>query len=277
MDFLHKNLNSELHSKHKYKYEIVGDDETKFVMIGGDPTEIDIKLSNLIRQPRKFVCLNDNIDYKLGNEASELKRIIRKFYSSLYPLKSSFELAEKRADEFSSSSHKLRRANFLAGGSAKPDADYLRTEPSESDEAELKPLFKFNFRDNYDRFFFNLIFFIIVILFVIYVFKKCILLVLVPFLKAYLFSTSKPAGARTKARVKTKKREHKISNALRQKMKNELSDDSNETDESDSDDMQRKSSKDAVLLPSASTGIVMRPKKSTSFRKTSKKSNISHV
>ena len=67
--FLQKGLSNGFYSKYKYKYETVGDEETKFLMIGGDPLEMEIKLNNLIRQPRKFVCLNDNINYKTKREA----------------------------------------------------------------------------------------------------------------------------------------------------------------------------------------------------------------
>jgi hypothetical protein len=76
---------------------MVGEEDTKFVMISGDPVEIQVKLNNLIREPSKFICLNDNIDYKLRTEASQLKSILRSYYSSLLPLKSSFELSDSRS------------------------------------------------------------------------------------------------------------------------------------------------------------------------------------
>lgn len=77
--------------RHKYKYEEVSAPDVKFLMIGGEPFDIEIKLNNLIRKPNKFICLNDNIDYKLNYEAVELKRLLGNFYSILFPLKSSFE------------------------------------------------------------------------------------------------------------------------------------------------------------------------------------------
>ena len=75
----------------KYRYETVGDENTKFVMVAGDPLEIEVKLNNIIREPRKFVCLNDNIDYKIKHEAAQLKRLVKYFYSMLFPLPSQFE------------------------------------------------------------------------------------------------------------------------------------------------------------------------------------------
>jgi UDP-N-acetylglucosamine-lysosomal-enzyme len=77
--------------RQKYKFEETNDSEVKFIMIGGDPLNIEIKLNNLIRKPQKFICLNDNIDYKLFNEAVELRRLLKNYYNSLYPLKSQFE------------------------------------------------------------------------------------------------------------------------------------------------------------------------------------------
>ena len=280
IEFLQNNLNSDFYSKFKYKYEIVGDEETKFVMIGGDPLEIEIKLSNLIRQPRKFVCLNDNIDYKLKNEAIELKRIIQKFYSTLYPLKSSFELADKHQDlssvEFSSSSHKKINSNFFNG--EKPSAYQQIVDDSQIDQDQLKPLFKFNFRDNFTRLFFNLAFFILAMFLVIYIFKKCFIFIFV-FLKNYFFSKSKNENSKTKPRVKNKKREYKISNALRQKMNDESSEDSEYSDESNLDiqNINNKKNQAVTVGDRKETGIVMRPKKNSNFRKTNKKSNISHV
>jgi len=79
--------------RHKYKFEETSEPEVKFIMIGGDPYEIEIKLNNQIRKPSKFICLNDDIDHKLKYEALELKRLLKNFYSSLFPIKSSFEKA----------------------------------------------------------------------------------------------------------------------------------------------------------------------------------------
>lgn len=98
VEFLRKKIwNSDIFAdgketiRHKYKFEENKVSEVKFIMIGGDPYDIEIKLNNLIRKPCKFICLNDNIDYKLTHEATELKLLLRKFYVTLFPLKSSFE------------------------------------------------------------------------------------------------------------------------------------------------------------------------------------------
>ena len=78
----------------KYRFEALGDEETKFVMIAGEPIDIEVKLANYMREPRKFLCLNDNIDYVLKNEAQRLKFLLRQFFETLFPSKSSFEIDE---------------------------------------------------------------------------------------------------------------------------------------------------------------------------------------
>jgi hypothetical protein len=48
-------------------------------------------LKLVLKNPRKFLCLNDNINYKLVNEAGRLKDLLENFYITLFPLKSEFE------------------------------------------------------------------------------------------------------------------------------------------------------------------------------------------
>jgi hypothetical protein len=81
-----------IEKRKKYKYEILDDADVVFQMISGDDTKkINDKLNEIIKKPRKFICLNDNIDHKLSNDAYELKKLVKQFYSTLFPLPSSFE------------------------------------------------------------------------------------------------------------------------------------------------------------------------------------------
>lgn len=77
----------------RYRFEVLGDEETRFIMVAGEPIDIEVKLANYMRVPRKFLCLNDNIDYVLRNEAQQLKQLLRRFFNAFYPLRSSFELS----------------------------------------------------------------------------------------------------------------------------------------------------------------------------------------
>lgn len=82
----------------KYTFETVGDEDTKFIMAGDNEHDLEVKLNNLVRSPKKFICLNDNIDYKLQKEAHRLKVLIKNFYEQMYPIPSGFELTQNPAD-----------------------------------------------------------------------------------------------------------------------------------------------------------------------------------
>lgn len=269
LEFLQKNLNNDFHSKYKYKYEIVGDEETKFLMIGGDPAELDSKLNNLIRQPRKFVCLNDNIDYTLESEALELKRILKKFYTALFPLKSSFELVEKSQIEFSSASHFKTNKNLLEGNTSNRELNIQR------DHGQSGHMLKFSIREINDNFFFYLVLFFIVIFVLLYAFKKFFIF-LFEFLKVFFNRKSDHSNSNLKRVVKTKKREHKISNSLLQQMNNENTEESDEpVSESDISNIRDPASSTGITMRTNSNA--MRSKKIAVYKKFGKKSNISHI
>lgn len=78
----------------KYRFEMAGDEETRFIMIAGEPLDIEVKLANYMKEPRKFLCLNDNIDYRLINEAKRMQYLLKQFFETFFPLKSEFELVE---------------------------------------------------------------------------------------------------------------------------------------------------------------------------------------
>ena len=104
MDYLGENFwpglpSEEKSTRLKHKFETVGDDDSRFIMVAGDSHTVEVKLNNLLRAPTKFICLNDNIDYKLRNEARRLKNLISTFYEMMFPLKSSFEIDENFVDD----------------------------------------------------------------------------------------------------------------------------------------------------------------------------------
>ena len=87
-------------STKKYKYELLDDTQVYFQMISGNNEEdikkFETKLKQILINPKKFLCLNDNINYKLVNEAKKLRDLLENFYITLFPLKSNFE----KSDEF---------------------------------------------------------------------------------------------------------------------------------------------------------------------------------
>lgn len=62
-----------------------------FVMIHTNATTTQDKLDGIREKPRKFVCVNDDIDHTKEESRATLT-VIRQFYDSLFPLPSSFEL-----------------------------------------------------------------------------------------------------------------------------------------------------------------------------------------
>lgn len=80
----------------KYKYELLDDINVYFQMISAQNNaeleKIDAKLKYILKEPRKFICLNDNINYKVKSFANKLKNLLENFYLTLFPLKSKFEI-----------------------------------------------------------------------------------------------------------------------------------------------------------------------------------------
>lgn len=78
----------------KWSYEIVEDDESwTFVSVHGNRSEVlEAELSKIeLDKNKKFLCLNDDIDYSNRDEAQLLNRKIFEFFESIFPIKSSFE------------------------------------------------------------------------------------------------------------------------------------------------------------------------------------------
>jgi UDP-N-acetylglucosamine-lysosomal-enzyme len=93
VNFLRKNFWFDYEGKRfKYNYELVSSDDSIFIMVSGIPAMIKGRLEYLAQKPRKFMCLNDNINYNQESRAYELQSVINGFYEALFPDKSKFEL-----------------------------------------------------------------------------------------------------------------------------------------------------------------------------------------
>ena len=86
-------LNSSKKLESKYKHEILGEDDTIFKMIKNNVTHLQLQLDDIRQKPKKFICLNDNIDHDKEN-VSSVKAILVDFYESLFPVPSQFELPD---------------------------------------------------------------------------------------------------------------------------------------------------------------------------------------
>ncbi len=60
-------------------------------MVRNNATVVTQQLDSIRRQPKKFICLNDNIDHRLSS-AREVVEALQNFYEAFFPKRSQFEL-----------------------------------------------------------------------------------------------------------------------------------------------------------------------------------------
>ena len=92
-------LQKQLKSRKKYEFEVAGEDDIVFKMLNANVSRVVAILDSIRQKPRKFVCLNDNIDYKQAS-AKTVKVVLRDFYESLFPKSSQFELPPQYHNRF---------------------------------------------------------------------------------------------------------------------------------------------------------------------------------
>lgn len=85
--------------KNKYRFEIMGEEEVAFKMIRTNVSHVVGQLDDIRKNPRKFVCLNDNIDHS-HKDAQTVKAVLRDFYESMFPITSQFELPREYRNRF---------------------------------------------------------------------------------------------------------------------------------------------------------------------------------
>ncbi|XP_022336372.2 N-acetylglucosamine-1-phosphotransferase subunits alpha/beta-like [Crassostrea virginica] len=83
----------------KYKYITDDDSEIAFKMIKTNGSNAVGQLDDVRKNPKKFICLNDNIEHE-SEEAKTVKSILRDFYESVFPLRSQFELQREYRNRF---------------------------------------------------------------------------------------------------------------------------------------------------------------------------------
>ncbi|KAJ3612232.1 hypothetical protein NHX12_020508 [Muraenolepis orangiensis] len=85
--------------QNKYKFEVMGEEEIAFKMVRTNVSHVVGQLDDIRRNPRKFICLNDNIDHD-HKDAATVKAVLRDFYESMFPLASQFELPREYRNRF---------------------------------------------------------------------------------------------------------------------------------------------------------------------------------
>ncbi|KAM8883731.1 N-acetylglucosamine-1-phosphotransferase subunits alpha/beta isoform 1-T1 [Synchiropus picturatus] len=85
--------------QNKYQFEIMGEEEIAFKMVRTNVSHVVGQLDDIRKNPRKFICLNDNIDHS-HKDAATVKAVLRDFYESMFPLPSQFELPREYRNRF---------------------------------------------------------------------------------------------------------------------------------------------------------------------------------
>ena len=83
----------------KYKTTILDDADVAFKMLQGNVSRVVGQLDDIRKHPKKFICLNDNIDHG-SEEAKTVKAVVQDFYESLLPVPSQFELPREYRNRF---------------------------------------------------------------------------------------------------------------------------------------------------------------------------------
>ncbi|XP_018323568.1 N-acetylglucosamine-1-phosphotransferase subunits alpha/beta [Agrilus planipennis] len=87
----------------KYKHKIIKHSQDKYVtfkMLTSNVSQVVGHLDEIRREPKKFVCLNDNMDNYSESENEMVRAILYDFYLSLFPNPSRFELPNDLRNRF---------------------------------------------------------------------------------------------------------------------------------------------------------------------------------
>ncbi|XP_049616893.1 N-acetylglucosamine-1-phosphotransferase subunits alpha/beta isoform X1 [Syngnathus scovelli] len=84
-------IRSAVKDQKKYRYQVMGQGEVHFKMLHNDMAEANRIFNDLQRNPRKFICINDDLDHT-QSIAMEVQKKLTQFYQSKFPQPSEFEL-----------------------------------------------------------------------------------------------------------------------------------------------------------------------------------------
>uniref|UniRef100_H3ACN5 N-acetylglucosamine-1-phosphotransferase subunits alpha/beta n=1 Tax=Latimeria chalumnae TaxID=7897 RepID=H3ACN5_LATCH len=85
--------------KDKNKYKYVVDPALLPMQIRTNVSHVVGQLDDIRKTPKKFICLNDNIDHS-HKDAQTVKAVLRDFYESMFPISSQFELPKEYRNRF---------------------------------------------------------------------------------------------------------------------------------------------------------------------------------
>ncbi|XP_043666200.1 N-acetylglucosamine-1-phosphotransferase subunits alpha/beta isoform X1 [Vespula pensylvanica] len=86
----------------RYKHEVIKAGKNEIFEMLTSNVSLTVQLLDEIRRdPKKFICLNDDMDPLRHSENEIVRALLNDFYRSLYPLKSTFELPPQFRNRFS--------------------------------------------------------------------------------------------------------------------------------------------------------------------------------
>uniref|UniRef100_A0A3Q2YCI2 Stealth protein CR4 conserved region 4 domain-containing protein n=1 Tax=Hippocampus comes TaxID=109280 RepID=A0A3Q2YCI2_HIPCM len=77
----------------------MGKEEIHFKLLHSDVAEADRIFDDVRQRPRKFICMNDDLDYTQST-AKQVQNKLAKFYQSMFPRPSQFELPKGKSNRF---------------------------------------------------------------------------------------------------------------------------------------------------------------------------------
>ncbi|XP_068087207.1 N-acetylglucosamine-1-phosphotransferase subunits alpha/beta [Anabrus simplex] len=86
----------------KYKTEVVKEkyQDVTFKMLNSNLSQLITLLDDVRKEPKKFICLNDNLDPSREKDNVIARAVLQDFYEALFPLPSSFELPAEYRNRF---------------------------------------------------------------------------------------------------------------------------------------------------------------------------------
>ncbi|XP_055387484.1 N-acetylglucosamine-1-phosphotransferase subunits alpha/beta [Condylostylus longicornis] len=88
--------------RNRYKFLVNSKREmhSNFMMLKSNVTDVIISLDKFRRNPKKFNCINDNLDSNMKEENEMVRNLLEDFYISFFPHQSKFELPDHYRNKF---------------------------------------------------------------------------------------------------------------------------------------------------------------------------------
>ena len=94
-----------------YPHDIVDDKDVTFKMLKSNSTKVHIDLDYIRNNPKKFICLNDNMDHK-SDKYHVNSKMLQDFFETLYPYPSPFEHPHGVQNDFLYKSEYINHVEF---------------------------------------------------------------------------------------------------------------------------------------------------------------------